>query len=32
MAFAGRGRLAILAETTVYLAEIFAEGVKVSWP
>lgn len=32
MAFVGRGRLAILAETAVYLAEIVAEGVKVSWP
>ncbi|EPS95086.1 hypothetical protein FOMPIDRAFT_1133117 [Fomitopsis schrenkii] len=32
MAFAGRGRLAILAETAVYLADIFAEGVNVSWP
>ncbi|KAH9923811.1 D-lactonohydrolase-like protein [Fomitopsis serialis] len=32
MVFAGRGRLVILAETVVYLAEIFADGVKLSWP
>ncbi|KAH9837970.1 D-lactonohydrolase-like protein [Rhodofomes roseus] len=32
IAFAGRGRLVILAETAIYLAEIFADGVKVSWP
>ena len=32
MAFVGKGRLAILAETEVYLAEIFTQGVKVSWP
>ncbi|KZT71085.1 D-lactonohydrolase-like protein [Daedalea quercina L-15889] len=32
MVFAGRGRLVILAETAVYLAEVFANGVKLSWP
>ncbi|KAI0916502.1 hypothetical protein AcW1_010085 [Taiwanofungus camphoratus] len=32
MAFAGKGRLVILAETEIYLAQIAAEGVKLAWP
>ena len=30
MAFAGKGRLVIMAETTVYLAQIAAEGLDLS--
>ncbi|KAI0072711.1 calcium-dependent phosphotriesterase [Panus rudis PR-1116 ss-1] len=32
MIFAGKGRLVILAETAIYLAEIAAEGFKLSFP
>ena len=32
MAFAGPGRLAIMAETKVFLANIAAEGEKISFP